>query len=287
MLVRINTVLNRELQAVNINEEVVSRDLQNSFVGVYYQVGSVRSFELNGFGASYPSAGRGTTFVPVSVTFNTFTIPPGFIIANCTVANIKQDSNNTTFMVIGDISEIAPLVGQSNISEQNKNRVIGLITTMNKSIESLNMYKHLVVGSRVNLVCLTMIANEGKHQPLSFNADAIERVQPKYFTYSEAIDCKRINDLATKAKVDYPLFADHRFASQVSKPIVGNHYCMTIYGITEGDSDDAIDFISQQRTSKLPTATGIDDIIGMDSLDSYLYYTMTNWVNALKALSVK
>jgi hypothetical protein len=287
MLVKKRIAITRKLPVLGADEDAVLRDLQSSFVGYHYMVGIVRSVELNCVGSFSPSIGKGgNTTVSADVTFNILAIPPGFVIANATVRNIKQDSNNTTYVLAADIGSIAPIIGNTALSQDNENRIFGFITTMNKSPESLNMYKHLIVGSRVNLVCLANIFAEGKAQPLSFNANIIERVNPKCFLYDKSIDTDRIAELAVGQKVDFPLFADHRFSANGKKPLIeGSRYFMTIYGFAEADDQPGIDFISMQNSLRINTPAGMENIIGLNTLNNYLYFVMSNWIYALKVLS--
>jgi len=287
MLVQKRIFTNRKLVNVNVNRDVIEQDLRDSFVGHQYYGGSVRSLEVKAIGSAIPSSNKsGNTGVSVEVVLSIFMVPPGFVVANGTVRNIKQDNNVTTYVISGDIGVIAPLVGNTSLSQDNENRIIGLITTMNKSSESLNMYKHLVVGSKVNFVCLANISAEGRAQPLTFSADVIEHVPTKCFTYSRSIDIARIVSLATKQKVDYPLFAKHELVGIVdpNKMVEGKSYCMSIYGLAES-RESGIDFITASHTSWTITPAGMETHIGADTLNDYLYNVMLNWNCALKVLA--
>ena len=287
MLVQKRIFIKRKLQNISVDRDIVEQDLRDSFVGHQYYGGSVRSLEVKSIGPSIPSSNKsGNTGVSAEVLLNIFMVPPGFIIANGVVRNIKQDNNNATYVIGGDIGAIAPLTGNTALSQDNENRIIGLITTMNKSPESLNMYKHLVVGSKVNFTCLANISAEGRAQPLTFSADVIEHAPPKYFTHNKSIDVARIASLATSKKVGYPLFAKHDMAGIVDPThmVEGKSYCMSIYGFAES-RESRIDFITASRTDRSITPAGMETHIGMDTLNDYLYSTMLNWNCALKVLS--
>lgn len=278
--------LNRKLSVVSVDDDAVRQDLTDSFVGKHYcMIGVVRGFDLHNVSAASLGPMKGAkSLVSVDVTFDILTIPPGFIMANVEVISIKQDSNNTTYLISGQLYDVDGALVNSQIMISGKPLpIIGLITTMNKSVESLNRYKYLVVGSRTNIVCLTNILAEGKQLPISFNADVIDHVLPKCFVYNNSIDVKSIIDLAIKTKIDYPLFEKHKFTQSLKETdlVEGQQYIMSVYGLSSGTTDDSIDYITSANTK--PNNSSINHEIGLDTLSGYLYHTMYNWVCAYQS----
>jgi hypothetical protein len=279
MLVKKRVFINRQLESLDTNVDRLKEDLTSSFVGHQFVSGLVDSFELHSVGASTPCPNKdANTLVAADVTFNILSIPPGFIIAGATIMNIKQDSNNVTYILSAPFFDIdGKQIGVG------RPMVIGFVTTMNKPVESLNIYKRLVIGSKVALSCISNIFAEGKMQPLTFNAEVIEHVNPKCFTHNSHIDVGRIKKLATKQKVNYPLFEHHAVGDV--ELVEGRRYCMSIYGFTEHNGGVGIDFITLPNTVRRTGLQGIEHEIGIDTLSNYLYYTMCNWTCALKALA--
>lgn len=288
MLVQKRVVLERFVQTQDETKKAIEEDINKSFYGKHYcGIGVIQSADINAIGMFRPSINRWSmSVVPYDVTFNVLSIPPGTIIPNARLHMKKQNNNNTTYLFVCKINDIdgRPFPTSTMIiNGQERDGIVATISTMNKGQQSTDLYKHLVEGSMVNLVCLHAYPAEGKSQALAFNADIITSVPPKYFKYTSMIDIDRIKKLTTKAKVDYVLFGEHNaITSKYTETLTeGTVYAMTIYGFTPATSDLAIDFIVKPNTS---CNSAIECEIGMDTLSNYLYYTMYNWKCVLETL---
>lgn len=284
MLTSKRMCVNRQLEAFDTNTEAIKNDLDESYLKHIFQNCLVTSITINGYGSTYPCSGKNAnSMVSVDATLTSLTIPPTFIIAGATVFNIRNMGNDTIFMLSADFYDDNN--NKITVSERQPQPITAFISTMNKSAESLNLYKHIVIGSQINIVCLTNIIAEGKRQPISINADIIERVNPKGFIYNKSIDVDRINALVAKQKVNYPLFANHIYGNSVEMQ-EGKKYNMSIYGFTEV-GDALYDMINMPNTVRHYTPYGLENEIGIDTLSGYLYATMLNWTYALRTLSNK
>ena len=279
--------INRQIESFDTNIDAIKDDIERSFLKHIFQNSLVTSLTINGYGPIYPCAGKSAnSSVSVDTTLTSLMIPPTFIVAGATVFKTKTMGNDTIFILSADFYDENGNKITASVADKDSQPITAFISTMNKSAESLNLYKHLVVGSQVNIVCLTNIIAEGKKQPMSINADIIEKVNPKGFIYNKSIDIERIRALVVKQKVNYPLFANHIHTGNNIELQEGKKYSMSIYGFSEV-GDALYDMINLPNTVRHNTPYGTENEIGIDTLSGYLYATMLNWICALRTLSNK
>lgn len=274
MLRKHHFYMERLINSPSISKEIVEKLSIESLLGRQYGCfGLVQDVKIDQIGL-FSTVDRKNIIsrVPVSAELTIFSIPHGFIISNAILLHIKPVSNNITYVFDCNFYDVD---GREIYSSTIPKTIIGTITTMDKSQESLGRYKFLKIGDRVNLVSIMSIVRDGTKNQV-FNCDIIEHAMPKYFKYEKSIDTSAILSLATTDKVKYPLFEKHT-GKLVTNLIEGNVYAMTIYGFTETDNrEDVIDFLTESNT-----------LIGIDSLNNYLYYVMYNWKCALEGLNNK
>lgn len=279
--------INRQIESFDTNIDAIKDDIERSFLKHIFQNSLVTSLTINGYGPIYPCAGKSAnSSVSVDTTLTSLMIPPTFIVAGATVFKTKTMGNDTIFILSADFYDENGNKITASVADKDSQPITAFISTMNKSAESLNLYKHLVVGSQVNIVCLTNIIAEGKKQPMSINADIIEKVNPKGFIYNKSIDIERIRALVVKQKVNYPLFANHIHTGNNIELQEGKKYSMSIYGFSEV-GDALYDMINLPNAVRHNTPYGTENEIGIDTLSGYLYATMLNWICALRTLSNK
>jgi len=293
--------IGRNIASVSINPKVVDDDIKNSFMGLQYAgLGLIQNYNVIKIGNFIPTIGKkSVSQVPVTVNFDIFSIPSGFIISNAIVSWVRRESNNMTFVFSCEFYDIAgKLIPASEpIKNKKTTSIIGTMVTMGKSAESLQKYNFLKEGDRVNIVCIMPSSAESKPY-MMFNCDLIEQVEPKYFKY-ESFDTSEFSNLFIKDKVNYPLFSKHNMTKYVTELVEGTVYAMTIYGFavvnsasnsvgsTElTESVESIDFIKQTLTSEQLTSNGeYETALGFNTLGKYLYYSLYNWRCAIEGLN--
>lgn len=285
MLRKHSFYMERFINSPSVNNEIVERTTVESFNGRQYScLGLVQDIKVTNIGLFTPVDRKNIiSRVPIKVDMEIFSIPHGFIISNAILKHIKPVSNNITYVFSCNFYNVD---GEEILASTIENSIIGTVTTMDKSQESLSRYKYLRVGDRVNLVCIMPIVRDGTKNQV-FNCDIIEHAEPKYFEYNKNIDIAAILKLAVKGKVAYPLFEKHN-NNVVEKLVEGKIYSMNIYGFAESNESDSINFINRELTTERMTSDSDYNVsLGINTLNNYLYYTMYNWRCALEGLNKK
>jgi hypothetical protein len=280
--------MERLINSPSISNEIVERTTVESLLGRQYGcMGLVQDVKVKQIGL-FTTVDRKNVVsrVPVTIDMNIFSIPNGFVISNAILIAIKPVSNNVTYVFNCNFYDVD---GNEIAASKTPNTIIGTVTTMDKSQESLARYKFLKVGDRVNLTCIMPIIRDGTKNQV-FNCDIIDHLEPKYFMHDAQIDVAAILKLTVKDKIKYPLFQLH--TSESSKPttnlVEGKIYAMTIYGFHESAEETSIDFIKQKITTEtMASDSDFNVSIGISSLNNYLYYTMYNWKCAFEGLNIK
>lgn len=284
--------IKRHISGQSISKKVIEDNIKDSFLGLHYGgIGLIQNFSIQAIGLFEPTIDkRSVSKVPVRVNFDMFCIPSGFIISNATLIKIRSENNNTTYLFnckFYDVEGNSIFSNEITVAGKKASGIIGTMITMGKSAETLNRYKFLAEGERVNLVSIMPLPNDGK-QFMMFNCDLIAAVDAKYFKYNSSMDLTKTAKLAVKDKVNYPLFSKH--AEVINKLITtdlveGTIYAMTIYGFHEASDANPIDFIREQSSAEITNSnTQYEVALGFDTLSNYLYYTMYNWRCAIEGL---
>jgi len=279
MLVHRRKTLSENIIARSISDESITKELTKRYFGKHYYLGLVESVELKSRGFSYITGKKNVYVqVPLELEFCFFTIPKDFIISNAIVSNIKNESNNSTYIFKCSFRSPSGEFIKCQTYNENAPGIIGILNTMNKSADDIRKYKQLSEGSTANLICKLAMRSDGKKY-ITFNCDLITHAPMKYFAHHAGINIERLQALFLKDKTDNPLFAMHK--GTIAKDLTpGTVYAMSIYGFIAANSDNSVDFIKLDASEIVRNSDRFDELfVGQDSIGEYLYAVLQNWLS--------